>query len=75
MAARAQQVAQMRRIGVLFGSLDEGYVSALRQGLLPLGWIEGRNLQIDIREARGDARKMGDYAKELILKSPDVIAN
>ena len=52
--AKAQQPQRMRRIGVLFHlneSDPEGRlrVVAFRKGLEQLGWIEGRNIQIDYR--------------------------
>jgi putative ABC transport system substrate-binding protein len=56
-AARAQQPERVRRIGVLT-EWDENdpagrtYLSAFRQGLAELGWIDGRNLKIDYRWVR-----------------------
>src|SRR5687767_11478897 len=56
LTARAQQGERVRRIGV-FMDLDEGdpegqaRVAALKRGLRELGWIEGRNLRIDLRWA------------------------
>jgi putative ABC transport system substrate-binding protein len=58
-AARAQQRDRMRRIGVLM-NLAEGdpesqaRIAAFRGGLDKLGWIEGRDLQIDYRWFAGD---------------------
>jgi putative ABC transport system substrate-binding protein len=37
-----------------------------------LGWTVGRNLRIERRFADGDAGKMRDLAKELVLMRPDV---
>ena len=52
LAARAQQAERMRRIGVLMGVADDAQgqvrVKAFQQGLQELGWIEGRNVRIDI---------------------------
>jgi putative tryptophan/tyrosine transport system substrate-binding protein len=58
--ARAQQPERMRRIGVLFSTAADDPESSARtasflQGLRKLGWIEGRNLRIDIRWAAGMA--------------------
>src|SRR6266478_6083138 len=76
--ARAQQGARMQRIGVLMGYPEgdrqaEANVTALRQGLETLGWIEGRNLQIDYRWAGADPDKARAFAKELVGLAPDVI--
>ena len=48
-------------------------LAAFRQGLQQLGWIEGRNIQIDIRWGGADPDKARGFAKELVAMSPDVI--
>jgi putative ABC transport system substrate-binding protein len=68
----------MRRIGVLMGYPEgdpqaQANVTALLQGLQNLGWIEGRNVQIDYRWAGGDPDKAQTFAKELIAMTPDVM--
>jgi putative ABC transport system substrate-binding protein len=77
-AARAQQGERMRRIGVLVGLLEsdpEGHarLGAFREGLLELGWIEGRNIQIEYRWAGAEATRLQAYAAELVALKPDVI--
>ena len=77
-AARAQQPERMRRIGVLMGYPEsdpqaQANVTALRQGLDDIGWIEGRNIRIDYRWAGVDPDKARTFAKELIAMTPDVI--
>jgi len=56
LAARAQRTDRMRMIGMLLGlpqqdpeAIDR--VKALQLGMRDLGWIEGRNVQIDYRFA------------------------
>jgi ABC-type uncharacterized transport system substrate-binding protein len=76
--ARAQQPDLMRRIGVLMTLADtdsEGQlrVSAFRQELQKLGWIEGRNIQFEYRWAAGDAQRLRSYAQELVGMAPAVI--
>jgi putative ABC transport system substrate-binding protein len=78
MAARAQQPERMRRIGVLLSTAADDPESSARtasflKGLQQLGWIEGRNLRIDIRWAAGDAELYRKYAAELVALAPDVI--
>ena len=78
LAARAQQGERMRRIGVLLNSAPDdpdaqARLAALRQGLQQLGWIEGRNLQIDARWGAGDAAEIRKAATELAALAPDVI--
>jgi putative ABC transport system substrate-binding protein len=75
LAARAQQSAQMRRIGVLMplardNPETQARIAAFVQGLQKLGWTEGRNLQIEYRWGTGDLQKA---AAELVALSPDVI--
>ena len=76
-AAWTQQPDRVRRIGWLVGSADDAYARALseafRQGLQQLGWIDGRNVQIDVRFGAGDSVRLRKYAAELIALSPDVI--
>jgi ABC-type uncharacterized transport system substrate-binding protein len=78
LAARAQRPEPMRRIGVLMGYPEgdpqaQANVTALRQGLKNLGWIEGRNVQIDYRWAGADPDKARAFARELVGLAPDVI--
>lgn len=76
--ARAQQSERMRRIGVLMGypggdPQAQANVTALRQGLENLGWIEGRNVHIDYRWAGADPDKARAFARELVGLAPDVV--
>ncbi len=76
-AARAQQVERVRRIGVLHpgavGDQEQIRIETFVQALEPLGWTVGRNLQIDARWAAGDADLLRKYATELVAAVPDVI--
>jgi putative ABC transport system substrate-binding protein len=77
--ARAQQPGGMRRIGVLMAYPEsnpegEADVTAFRQGLQTLGWIEGRNIRIDTRWATpDDTESIQRFAKELVAMQPDLI--
>jgi putative ABC transport system substrate-binding protein len=79
LVARAQQGDHMRRLGVLMGYPEtdaeaQSYFAAFRDSLRRLGWIDGRNIAIDIRWARpGDMISMERFAKELIAVQPDLI--
>jgi len=78
-AARAQQAEHMRRIGVLMGYPEndlEGpaFFAAFRDGLQKLGWMEGRNIQLDTRwVSPDDAEARQRFAKELVALQPDLI--
>ena len=78
LAARAQQPVQMRRIGFMsnVGESDpeaQSMVSALHKGLRELGWMNGRNLQIDHRWGAGNPERIAAFAKELVALRPEVI--
>src|SRR5262252_6820602 len=77
LAARAQQPERMRRIRVLMGVADDregqARVTALKQGLQELGWIDGRNIQIEIRFGGADVARIRAQAADLVALAPDVI--
>jgi putative tryptophan/tyrosine transport system substrate-binding protein len=78
LAARAQQDERVRRIGVLMlypENDPEGQhrATALREGLQKLGWVVGRNLQIDFQWGFGDADWIRSAAERLLRLAPDVI--
>ena len=79
LGARAQQPERKRRIGVLMAHAENDaefhdYLAAFREGLQKLGWVEGRNIQIDSRwGALDDAEARQRSAKELIALQPDLI--
>ena len=77
-AAHAQQAERVRRIGVLMSSAEsdpegQSAVAAFRNELRKLGWIEGRNIEIDIRWAAADLESMKRFAKEFVALQPDLI--
>jgi putative tryptophan/tyrosine transport system substrate-binding protein len=77
-SARAQRHESMRRIGVLHDYLEtdpEGRVqiTAFREQLQKLGWIEGRNVTFDIRSGAADSDQIRIVARELVANSPDVV--
>ncbi len=77
-AALAQVSERMRRIGVLMlypENDSEGQLraTAFRQGLEKLGWIAGRNVQIDFQWGFGNADWIRSAAAQLLQLAPDVI--
>jgi putative ABC transport system substrate-binding protein len=79
LTARAQQGERVRRIGVLMSSAANdreapARIASFLRGLEQLGWIEGRNIRIDIRWAAGDLDfNSKKYAAELVALAPDVL--
>ena len=73
LAASAQQGGAVKRVGLLLGTDDERH-NAFREGMQKLGWIEGRNLRIDLRfAAASDLDRFRAHAMELVSLDPDVI--
>jgi ABC-type uncharacterized transport system substrate-binding protein len=78
LAARGQQNERIRRIGVLMGQAADDLQGnaravAFMQALQKLGWVESRNVQIDVRWSAGDAGKIHRDALELVALGPEVI--
>src|SRR5437660_974034 len=74
-SAEAQQAAKIARIGFL--SLNQGanplLHEAFRQGLRDLGYVEGRNVVIEHRDAEGKLERLPARAAELVALKVDVI--
>ena len=71
LAARAQQAAGPRRVGMLLNLSENDpeahrLTTAFHEGLAQLGWADGRNLRIDYRWAGGDVGRIRAFAKELV---------
>jgi putative tryptophan/tyrosine transport system substrate-binding protein len=78
MAARAQQVERVRRIGVLMARAATDPettedIAAFAQGLAELGWTIGRNVRIEYRYAANDPETIRKNAKEMVAIAPDVV--
>jgi putative ABC transport system substrate-binding protein len=74
-AVGAQQ--PVRRIGafVPVGPDQQVYIRALREGLDALGWIEGKNIQVEYRWARADVDSLRPDATSLVALDPEVIVS
>jgi putative tryptophan/tyrosine transport system substrate-binding protein len=78
LVARAQQPGQTRRIGVLMhvGENDpdgRARLMVLVEALKELGWVEGRNLRLDVRWGPDDPDRYSSQAAELVSMMPDVL--
>ena len=78
LTAKAQPTGKVWHIGYL----DQGsarqpasrrYLEALRQGLRDLGWVEGRNIAIEVRYAEGKTDQLPALAAELVRLKVDLI--
>ena len=75
LAAEAQQAAKIARIGYLAPNLaaNPHLREAFRQGLRDLGYVEGRNVVIEYRDAEGKLERLPALAAELVALKVDVI--
>jgi putative ABC transport system substrate-binding protein len=78
LAGHTEQPERVRRVGVLISwpennPTTQASVAAFGQALRGLGWVEGGNIRIDYRFAKGDPALIKTYAAELVGLSPDVI--
>jgi putative ABC transport system substrate-binding protein len=78
LAARAQQVERIRRVGVLLSIAEtdpdaQRRIQAFQQGLEELGWTEGRNIRVEYRFGAGDSDRIAKEVTDLVALKPDVI--
>src|SRR5215813_9971613 len=78
LAARAEEAGGVRRVAALLG-WSEGvpeyheWVGAFVKGLAQAGWVDGRNLRIDVHWTNAEIGKARALAKEVADSRPDVI--
>ena len=77
-AVALAQDDRMRHVGVLMAYEENDpeatdWLSGFRQGLEELGWVNGRNTQMEIRWAGASIDRMRMFARELVGLRPDVI--
>ena len=75
LVGEAQQVAKIARIGYLAGDLagSPQLPEAFRQGLRDLGYVEGRNVVIEYRDAEEKVERLPALSAELVALKVDVI--
>jgi putative tryptophan/tyrosine transport system substrate-binding protein len=76
LAARAQQSGKPLTIGFLgptTPSVEGQRLAAFVQRLRELGWMEGRNVAIEVRWAEGRSERFAEIAAELVRLKVDVI--
>jgi hypothetical protein len=73
------QADRVRRLGMLVSGATANdpevpdRIAAFLQGMQQLGWTDGRNIRIDIREGEGNPDTTRKHAAELAALAPDVI--
>ena len=75
--ARGQQPEKVWRVGYLSPvsatKSSVAFFNAFRSKLEELGYIEGKNLRLDVRRAEDDYARLPSLATELVALSPNVI--
>jgi putative ABC transport system substrate-binding protein len=78
LAVAAQPAGKVHRIGGLVDGLSPSprlrpLLEAFHQGLRDLGYVEGRNVVLELRYTEGASERLGPLAAELVALSPDVL--
>jgi len=75
LVAEAQQAAKAARIAFISttASRDSPTTAAFLQGLHDLGYIEGRNIEIEWRWGRGTTERFAEFAADVVRLKVDVI--
>ena len=74
--ASGQELRKAYRVGFLTRKTDPSVstqIDAFRQGLRDLGWVEGKTISIEYRDAEGQADRLRGLAAELVGLNVDVI--
>lgn len=72
----AQQQQRVYRVGLLIPPREAGgrpFVDAFRDGLRQVGYVEGKNLTIDLRFAEDDLARLPGLAVDVVRQNPDII--
>jgi putative ABC transport system substrate-binding protein len=70
--ARAQQ-PKVSLVGYMHAAAGEPSVAALRKGLSETGFIEGRNVTVEVHSANNDYNRLSELAADLVRRRVDVI--
>jgi putative ABC transport system substrate-binding protein len=70
---QAQQPVRVPRIGFLASISATEYLQGFRQGLRERGYLEGQNIEIEVRLAEGEYERLPALAAELVRLQVDVI--
>jgi putative ABC transport system substrate-binding protein len=72
LAARAQQ-AKLPAIGALVLGNPEPSMSLLREGLRDFGYVDGRTMRFEPRNAEGSTSRLAELAAELVRLKVDIL--
>lgn len=72
-AAQAQPAARVYRIGLVITASPGLNIDAFRQGLRELGYVEGKNVIVEARFAKGRSERLPELVAEVIGLKVDVL--
>jgi len=71
-----QGASKVRRVGLL-SAVDavtfEPYLDAFREALRDRGWVEGKNIVIEVRYAEGNQTRMPEMARDLVNRGVEIL--
>jgi len=70
-AARATD--RVHRIGILAQDLQPGLLDTFRAGLRDFGYVEGKNVSLEVRDAAGHSDRLPDMIAELLARKVEII--
>lgn len=78
LVANAQQSSDLRHIGILVHGVEtdplwQERLAVFRKGLAGLGWIENRNVSVEVRYTADNYDHLPRLAREMVALNPDVI--
>lgn len=71
--AYAKQPGALRTIGILAQELQPGLLEAFRDELQKIGYVDGVNIKIEVRDASGHNDRLPVFAQELLATKVEVI--
>jgi ABC-type uncharacterized transport system substrate-binding protein len=74
LAARAQQRPMIGFLGAATPAVASQWLATFVQRLGELGWVEGRNVAIEVRWAEGRGERAAEIAAEFVRLKVDIIA-
>jgi putative tryptophan/tyrosine transport system substrate-binding protein len=74
LTARAQQPKRMPKVGILlFAQADLAGIDPFLRGLEALGYVDGKTVSLEYRDAAGKYERAQQLTEELVRLNPDVI--
>jgi putative ABC transport system substrate-binding protein len=78
LTAETQQAWKVYRVGVLASSSEANFepsVKVFREGLHAAGWVDGRNITLDVRYPGDQYARLQELATELVKLKVDVLVS